>query len=109
VGMSEMSWGMSCDVWLDQILHSGNMSPAGFNAGRFSDGRLDRLLDEARTELDEPARIRLYRAAHDLVMTELPVLPVLTVHSGTVVHHPRVRGFRYPRQNWHCFRRVWLA
>ncbi len=109
IGMSEMSWGMSCDVWLDQVLHSRNLSPKGFNAGHFADPNVDNLLDRARTELNEEARIGLYRSAHARIMEELPVLPVVTVHSGTVVHHPRVRGFKYPKQNWHCFHRVWFS
>jgi len=33
VGLSEMSWGMSCDVWIEQIAHTRYLSPKGFNAG----------------------------------------------------------------------------
>jgi peptide/nickel transport system substrate-binding protein len=108
-GMSEMSWGMSCDIWLEQILHSRNRSPAGFNAGGFADSSTDDLLERARRETDDVARCALYRAAHARVMEELPVLPVVTVHTGTVVHHPRVRNFLYSKQNWHSFAQVWLA
>jgi len=106
IGLSEMSWGMSCDVWLDQILHSRNASPLGFNAGYCRLGSLDTLLDIARHELDDRVRTTHYRTANDLVMHELPVLPVLTVDAGVVVHSRRVRGFRYPKQNWHSFKNV---
>jgi peptide/nickel transport system substrate-binding protein len=109
IGASEMSWGMSCDVWLEHVLHSKNASPRGFNAGYYARPEVDRLLDLARTELSEPRRIELYRVAHRLVMADLPLLPVLTVTSGGVVHRPEVRDLRFPRQNWHDFSRVWLA
>ena len=109
IGISEMSWGMSCDVWLDQILHSRNASPQGVNAGQCRIDELDALLDRARHERDETLRTSLYRAANAVAMRELPILPVLTVGSGTVVHSSRVANFRNARQNWHSFRNVTLA
>jgi peptide/nickel transport system substrate-binding protein len=109
VGASEMSWGMSCDAWIEQIAHSKNASPKGFNAGYYARSEVDRLFDLARTELSGTRRTELYRIAHRLIMGDLPLLPVLTVRAGAVVHSQRVRDFRFPRQNWHDFKRVWLA
>ncbi|CAN7714851.1 ABC transporter substrate-binding protein [Aminobacter sp. LjRoot7] len=106
-GMSQMSWGMSCDMWLQQVLHSMNSSPRGFNAGYYSNSDVDRLLDEARQTTNDKQRCRLYRDAHSLIMNELPVLPMLTLRRGSVCYHPRVKGFRNPRQNWHSFKNVW--
>ncbi len=108
VGLSEMSWGMSCDVWIEQIAHSRYLSPKGFNAGYYSRPEVDRLLDLARTELSDSRRIEIYRIAHRLIMDDLPLLPVVTVRAGAVVHAPHVRNFRFPRQNWHDFKRVWI-
>lgn len=108
IGASEMSWGMSCDVWLEQVAHSRYMSPKGFNAGYYSRPEVDRLLDLARTELRETRRTELYRVAHRLIMEDLPLLPVVTMQSGSVVYSPRERNFRFPPQNWHEFKRVWL-
>jgi len=108
VGLSEMSWGMSCDVWLEQVLHGRNCSPFGFNTGRFSDPEADRLLDLARRTLSDAERIELYRAAHRRIMEQLPALPVLTVQDGALVSSPRVLGLKHARQNWHSFERVTL-
>jgi peptide/nickel transport system substrate-binding protein len=108
IGASEMSWGMSCDAWIEHVLHSKNASPKGFNAGYYSRPEVDRLLDLARTELSDTRRIELYRIAHRLIMDDLPLLPVVTVHAGSVVHSPHVKDFRFPPQNWHDFKRVWL-
>jgi peptide/nickel transport system substrate-binding protein len=107
-GVSQMSWGMSCDVWLDQVLHSRNISPRGFNAGYYSNPAADDLLDKARREQSDDQRRQLYRQANGLIMDDLPVLPMLTLRSGFVCYHPRVKGFRNPKQNWHSFRNVWI-
>ncbi|KQU87741.1 hypothetical protein ASD12_30235 [Mesorhizobium sp. Root102] len=106
-GLSQMSWGMSCDVWLEQVLHSRNISPFGFNAGYYSSPAADRLLDKARQVQSDDQRSKLYREAHALIMDDLPALPMLTLQRGSVCYHPRVKGFRNPRQNWHSFKNVW--
>jgi peptide/nickel transport system substrate-binding protein len=106
-GLSQMSWGMSCDVWLEQVLHSRNISPFGFNAGYYSSPAADRLLDKARQVQSDDQRSKLYREAHALIMDDLPALPMLTLKRGSVCYHPRVKGFRNPRQNWHSFKNVW--
>jgi peptide/nickel transport system substrate-binding protein len=108
VACSEMSWGMSCDVWIEHVLHSKNASPKGFNAGYYSRPEVDHILDLARTETSDMRRVELYRVAHRLIMEDLPLLPVLTVKSGNVVYSPAVQNFRFPPQNWNDFKRVWL-
>ncbi|WP_274534564.1 ABC transporter substrate-binding protein [Mesorhizobium sp. Root172] len=106
-GVSQMSWGMSCDVWLEQVLHSRNSSPFGFNAGYYSSPAVDDLLDKARRTQNDDQRGQLYREAHAQIMDNLPVLPILNLQRGNVCYHPRVKGFRNPRQNWHSFKNVW--
>jgi peptide/nickel transport system substrate-binding protein len=107
-GVSQMSWGMSCDVWLDQVLHSRNLSPRGFNAGYYSNPDVDRLMDNARQAKEIGQQQRLYREAHGVIMDDLPVLPMLTLRSGFVCYHPKVKGIRNPKQNWHSFSNAWI-
>lgn len=107
-GMSQMSWGMSCDIWLDQVLHSRNSSPYGFNAGYYFNAEVDRLFDSARRTRNDDRRFQLYRQANALIMSDLPVLPMFTLRRGSVCYHPRVKNFRNPRQNWHSFKNVWI-
>jgi peptide/nickel transport system substrate-binding protein len=108
VGASQMSWGMSCDYWLEYITHSKNISPKGFNVGYYSNQEIDRLLEIARTEIRDERRIELYRIIHRLIMKDIPVLPVANIKAGAVVHHKRIKNFKYPPQNWHDFSRVWI-
>lgn len=107
-GLSEMSWGMSCDVWIEQVAHSRYLSPGGFNVGYYNRPEFDRLLDSARTEMAERRRTELYREAHRLIMEDAALLPVVTIRSGMVAYAPHVRNFKFPRQNWHDFKRVWI-
>ena len=57
---------------LRQIFHSSQAPPAGFNRGRFSDPRVDRLLDEATVSTDEGARRELFSAVQRLLAVEVP-------------------------------------
>ena len=89
-------------------MHSVNDSPRGFNAGHYSSPEVDALLDRARRTQEDESRKALYRQAHAQIMDDLPVLPMLTLARGMVCHHPRVRGFRNARQNWHSFKNLWI-
>jgi peptide/nickel transport system substrate-binding protein len=109
VAFSEMSWAMSCDQWLSQILHGRNVSPRGFNAGYCEDAVLDALLDRARATLPLHERIALYRAADAHVMEKLPILPLFTSSRGMIASAPHVRGLTVVNQCWQDFRRVRLA
>ena len=108
VGAAQMSWGMSCDYWLEYITHSKNIAPNGFNVGYYSNPEIDRLLDIARTEIEEVRRIKLYQIIHRLIMQDAPCLPVANIKAGNVAHNKVVKNFKYPPQNWHDFKRVWI-
>jgi ABC-type transport system substrate-binding protein len=109
VSLSEMSWGMSSDLWLNQVLHSGNSSPRGHNAGYAADTILDELLDRARAEINPDKRIAQYRAADARVMDTLPVLPLLTSRRGMLAFSNAVKGITVVNQCWQDFRRVRLS
>lgn len=106
ISFSEMSWAMSSDLWLRQVLHSRNASPVGFNAGYASDPLLDELLDRAAGTLAGAERLRLYREAGRRVMEELPVLPLLNTRRGMVALSARVKGLVSINQCWHDLRGV---
>ncbi|WP_314189602.1 ABC transporter substrate-binding protein [Paracoccus yeei] len=108
VSFSEMSWAMSSDLWLRQVLHSRNASPVGFNAGYAADPILDDLLDRAAGTLAEADRLRLYRQADRRVMENLPVLPLLNARRGMVAFSGRVKGLVSINQCWHDMRGVYL-
>jgi peptide/nickel transport system substrate-binding protein len=59
---------------LRRVFHSGQTPPAGFNRGRFSDPRVDRLLDEATTSTDDARRRVLYHEAQRLIAEQAPYI-----------------------------------
>jgi peptide/nickel transport system substrate-binding protein len=101
VGISQNSWGMSCDLWLEHVAHSKNISPRAFNVGYYGRAEIDRILDCARVEIDDNERRELYRIAHRKIMNDAPLLPVANIAAGAVAHAPFVTGFTYSPQNWH--------
>jgi len=109
VSMSEMSWGMSSDLWLHQILHSSNRSPIGYNAGYAADSTLDALLNSACREVDPIQRMHHYRAADARVMQTLPILPLLSSRRGMLGFSRHVEGLTVVNQCWQDFRGVRLS
>lgn len=108
VAFTEMSWGMSSDLWLAQVLHGSNQSPVGFNAGYNNDTGVDVLLDRARNTIEASSRRSLYREADSLLMKHLPILPLFTSRRGMFAYSQRVMGLTTVNQCWHDFRGVRL-
>jgi peptide/nickel transport system substrate-binding protein len=76
-----LSWGggVTSDALytLNALLHSvGAKGEGDFNMGRWSNGDMDRLLADVKTQLDPAKRDESTRAALVLANRELPVLPI---------------------------------
>ena len=76
--------------FLDVLLHS--QSPA--NYGNYSNPEVDSLLERARTESDNSARLRLYAEAERKVVEDAALVPLFHDVSHVLVK-PRVRGLRW--------------
>jgi oligopeptide transport system substrate-binding protein len=63
------------------------------NFSRWRNDRFDRLVREAGRTTDTPRRNALYREAEEILLAELPVLP-LYFNSQDYLLAPRVRGWR---------------
>jgi peptide/nickel transport system substrate-binding protein len=57
--------------------HSSQWPPRGFNSGYYTNAEADRLMDEARGQLDETRRIELYHRLHRLFRDEAPAIFVV--------------------------------
>ncbi|MTV26071.1 ABC transporter substrate-binding protein [Nitriliruptoraceae bacterium ZYF776] len=64
---------------------------ASSNYYGYSNEEFDSLIDQANAELDEAAAESLYQQAEDLVLEDLPNIP-LWYETRTTVHSPRVNG-----------------
>jgi ABC-type transport system substrate-binding protein len=77
--------------FLDLKLHS--QSP--INDQQYSNSEVDSLLDRARTELDEAARLELYRQAEALIVQDAPWIPLSHSKPGILIK-PYVKGYETP-------------
>jgi len=70
---------------------SGSFPPKGGNRGRYSNPRVDALLEKAAGEIDQEARRREYVEVQQILATELPGIP-LWYPNVEVVHSTRLTG-----------------
>lgn len=61
---------------LRRVFHSGQVPPAGFNRGRYSNPVLDNLLERAGASRDDAERRGLYGQAQRVVADDLPYINV---------------------------------
>jgi peptide/nickel transport system substrate-binding protein len=78
---------------LRRVFHSGQVPPAGFNRGHFSDRRVDRLLDEATTSTDDARRRAAYNDAQRLIAEQAPYIS-LWCKTNVVVARRDLDGIR---------------
>ena len=73
--------------FLDLLFHSSS----ALNHTRYSNPEVDRLLEEARVELDAAGRLQTYRQAEELIVADAPWVPI--AHSvDYVLTKPYVKG-----------------
>ena len=72
---------------------SGSFPPKGGNRGRYSNARVDALLEAAAGETDQTARTRNYIQVQQILATELPGIP-LWYPNVEVVHSTRLTGVK---------------
>ena len=57
--------------------HSSQWPPRGLNSGYYRNAEADRLMDQARTELDEGKRLALYHRLHRIFRDDAPAIFVV--------------------------------
>ena len=75
------------DNFLTILFHS----QARYNFVAYSNGKVDRLLDRAKRELDPLKRVEMYREAEDLILEDAPIIPILH-RTFEMVYQPYVKG-----------------
>ena len=76
----------------DAFLSPQFAATGGDNLTHFRNPAVDRLLTQARATADDPARIVLYQQAEDVLLTQLPEVPVLWQRHAAALA-PGLRGF----------------
>ncbi len=67
-----LGWGGTVEGDPRQIFHSASIKNSGSNAVAYANPELDRLIDAARIEMDEPKRMAMWHRVHDLLHEDQP-------------------------------------
>lgn len=86
---------------------SVHLTGGGQNVAGYANPEFDQLVRAALDQLDRPARHALDQQAEDLLMRDLPILPLFH-YTSTHLVSPAVRG-RYPNLlDYHPYQSMWL-
>lgn len=72
----------------------------GNNHGRYSNAKYDALIEQASVEQDPQKRLQIFQQAEDILLEELPVLP-LYIYTRNFLRDPRVEGWNNNVEDYH--------
>ena len=75
----------------EYVFHSDKFPPNGANRTFYSNPRMDLLIDQARSEMDQDVRKELYGEIQEILAQELPYID-LWFWDNVVVHSKRVKN-----------------
>ena len=87
------------DSALYAVFHSKNHGSAG-NRTYYTNARVDELLDKGRETTVEADRIESYKEAQDIIMDEVPLIP-LVYPDNNVGMQKTIKGFELDPENQH--------
>lgn len=90
------------NTYLDMMVTGGENNSTGW-----SNPEYDRLIAAARSEIDETRRLEILHQAEEILMREVPVLPIYFYVSKNMVK-PYVRGFYNNLQDLHPLDDIWI-
>lgn len=96
------------DYSLYAMFHSSQFSPAGWNRNRFKNGRVDELLDKARSSQDREARKEMYAEIQDILGENALWIPIYNTKEILIMKN-EVKDFTPdPLEYLLPVRSVWL-
>ena len=93
----------------EYVFHSSKFTPHGANRSFYANPRVDALIDQARSELDQNTRKQLYAEIQRILADELPYID-LWYQDNVLVHSKRVRNLTLnPSGNYDFLKAAELA
>lgn len=80
-----LGWSLSLDPDIYEIWHSSQVKK-GFNFVGYANPKVDRLIEEGRTEYDRATRARIYREIHRLINEDQPYTFLFVGESTPALH-----------------------
>jgi len=107
-GALQTSWSSSDPFWLETMFHSSLHPPVGNVRTWYRNPEADRVMDQARREMNEQRRLQLYRQAEKIIAEDAPWLFVVHDRSP-IAYRAKVQNFVAP-PSWNFdLRQVWLS
>ncbi len=104
----QTSWSSNDPFWLETMFHSELHPPRGNVRTWYRNPEVDRLLDAARKELNEPRQLQLYRQAEKIIFEDAPWLFVVHDRSP-IAYRAKVQGLVASPSWYFDLRKVWLS
>jgi peptide/nickel transport system substrate-binding protein len=108
--MFEMSWigdNGDPDNFLYILLSGDQYPPAGFNLGHCKDDKVDEILRQARTTLDQAKRTELYTQAQKMLVDDAFWIPV-DHETQIVIMKNKLKNFKLHPTGDFRFKDVWV-
>ncbi len=90
------------NTFLDMFLSDSTHNQTGWNNPQY-----DALIASAAREVDPRQRLQILHEAEELLMEELPIIPIYAYVSVNLVK-PYVRGFYVNAQDLHPLSAIWI-
>ena len=90
-----LGWTSNVETDIYQIFHSNQIKEGGDNFVSYSNPELDRIIDLARAEVDEPSRMRLWQQAENIMFEDQPYT-FLMRRKSLVFIDQRIRNLEVP-------------
>lgn len=107
-GWSQQSWGMTTPYWLYIVTSSKLQAPNGPNVGRYSNPKLDAVMQQAITATSEVKATELWKQANRIVTDDAAIAPIVNDKAPYILS-PKVHGFVSPSEEWYDLNDVWLS
>ncbi len=109
---STLNYDMARAGWIADYVHPSTFidmftTGNGNNDTGWSNKRYDALVDAARTAQSEDARIKLMHQAEDILLQDMPVIPIYW-YTRVYLKDPRVMGWYPTLLDNHPYKYVWL-
>ncbi len=87
-----LAWGGgSVDVDPKQIWHSDSIKNEGSNFISYANSEVDKLIDQAREELDKKARIKILKKVYKIIADDVPYVFFFNPKYATYAHTERMK------------------
>jgi len=96
------------DYSLYALFHSKQVPPAGWNTSRYTNAKVDALVEQARRSLNQTEREKLYGEVQDILVKEMVWIPVYTTKE-IIATRAGVKGFQiHPVEYNLTLSKTWL-